>query len=102
MTSPHLELLGLTDNEIWHVSIENGDTCVYLNGTVILSVEAWENTTANTKDIANAMGVALNIPVHELEMAVPLDDDWNWDDVYELLPDPAELARAAPPDHPQS
>lgn len=26
--------------------------------------------------------------------------DWNWDDVYELLPDPAELARAASSDRP--
>lgn len=76
--------------ELILVKLGNGDSAVYLNAKPIYFLESFEVAGSRqarlpsflAETLAEAMGVDLQI----VEMDEPKDAEWNWDDVYELLP----------------
>lgn len=73
--------------EIVAVTLANGDCALFINGNVVYSVEACDKgDPANPVELGIKMSTSLNVTAHAVEMAVPSDEDWNWQDVYELLP----------------
>jgi len=77
----------MNKTEIVAVTLANGDCALYLNGNVVYSVEACDKgDPANPVELGIKMATALEVTPHAVEMAVPKDEDWNWEDVYELLP----------------
>lgn len=73
--------------EIVVVSLRNGDSALFLNGQVIYSVKANNKGDPDSPlDLGMKMATALGITPHAVEMSAPKDVDWNWQDVYELIP----------------
>lgn len=73
--------------ELIFVSLQNGDTALFVNGDAVLSLDASE-AGQSPGEIGDYLAKALGVPLQSIEMAVPADDDWSWNDVYELLPTP--------------
>lgn len=74
-------------HELIKVDLSNGDSVVYLNGVKI--VHQGGNDVPDSEsamDILFNLAEALNCSYEIHQMDVPSDSDWNWDDVYELLP----------------
>ena len=81
--------------EIISVTLSNGDVALFVNGDAILTLEA-DETGHNPASIGEYLAKALGARVQEVSMDVPLDDDWSWNDVYELLPPQTPSAVPAP------
>ena len=71
--------------ELECVVLENSDAALFLNGEVIYSLDA-NDEGQSAPDLGRAIASALGVSMGYVEMAVPLDSDWNWNDVFELLP----------------
>lgn len=72
-------------NEVIVVTLSNSDEALFVNGATILSVDSWEKGP-DLVDVAKLLAEQLEVPLQTVEMPVPSDSDWNWSDVYELLP----------------
>lgn len=71
--------------EIIAVTLSNGDVALFVNGDAVIQLDAGDsgNDPAETGEyLAKALGVDLQ----QVSMETPSDDDWSWNDVYELLP----------------
>lgn len=84
--------------EIILVELRNGDAAIFLNSEVVYALEA-ENTGPCAIVTANNIAEALGVEVLAVEMDVPADGDWNWGDVYELVPSVAAARDAVPVAH---
>lgn len=82
-------------NELIHVLLDNGDSVLFLNANVILSKECWERGERSPEDVGEQLARALNVPLAKHAMPVPKDEEWQWLDVYELLP-PADKVEVKP------
>lgn len=73
--------------ELVAVTLASGDGALFLNGKVVYSVEACDKgEPANPVELCNKIASALEATPHAVEMAVPKDEAWSWQDVYDLLP----------------
>ena len=75
--------------ELILVELSNGDAAVFLNEWVVCSLDGGDRGTPPAS-VANCLANALRIDLLSIVMDVPSDDDWNWDDVLEILPPRAE------------
>lgn len=71
--------------EIILAILSNQDAALFVNGTLVSTFDMAETETLAI-NTANKLAGALDTPVHRFDIDVPTDDDWNWNDVYELLP----------------
>lgn len=74
--------------EVLAVTLSNGDSALFLNDEVVYSITGNVAGLAIDTPVALAikMATALEVTPHAVEMEVPSDEDWNWSDVYELIP----------------
>lgn len=73
--------------EIIAVTLANGDVALFVNGDAVIQLDAGEsgNDPAETGEyLAKALGVEMQ----KISMDEPSEDDWSWNDVYELLTPP--------------
>ena len=71
--------------ELICVVLENNDAALFLNDVLIYSLGA-NDEGQTAPDLGRSMESALGVQMRYEEMAVPLDEDWNWNDVLELIP----------------
>jgi hypothetical protein len=74
--------------EIISVTLSNGDVALFVNSDAVLQLDA-QDAGQNPAEVGKYLAEALGVELQEINMDVPTDEDWNWNDVYELLP-PAE------------
>jgi hypothetical protein len=74
-----------------HVTLSNGDTATFLNDTTIITRESWEREGALPEDVATQLSRALNVEVVRFDIETPKEDDWNWLDVLEALPEVEDI-----------
>lgn len=84
--------------EIIIVFVQNGDAALFVNGRKIYSLDASE-AGPSVQDLGEQFADSLGTAAKLVEVAVPKDDDWNWNDVYELL-DHSKLQQQMPDDEP--
>jgi hypothetical protein len=82
----------IVSEEIILVELDNEDSALFVNGRCAASSEASEGDPNTPLDIAVVLA-GLGHDVRHVVMDVPTDDDWSWDDVYELLPPLGPLPR---------
>lgn len=75
----------MTKMVVMCVSVDNGDAAVFLNGNLVYSIEADEESPHSAYSIALPIASALGVEVVEKVVATPSDPDWNWDDIYGLV-----------------
>jgi hypothetical protein len=78
--------------EIISVTLSNGDVALFVNSDAVLQLDA-QDAGQNPAEIGKYLAKALGVELQEINMDVPTDEEWCWNDVYELLP-PTELAEA--------
>lgn len=84
--------------ELICVSLNNGDCALFLNGDAVYQLDAQDHGQ-NPAEIGEALAKALDVTLTNIAMDVPSDEDWCWNDVYELLPpQEAESEPALMPD----
>lgn len=72
--------------EVIAVNLRNGDAAVFVNGATVYSIEAIDRRTIEPAALAARLAEQLGVEPVSIEMDVPSDEDWQWEDVYELLP----------------
>lgn len=82
-------------HELIYALLENGDCVLFLNGNVILTKESWERGERHPEDVGEQLGRALNVPMTRVSLPVPASDEWQWTDVYEMIP-PVEKVEVKP------
>lgn len=66
------------------VTVKTGDQAVIINGNIIAKFDPQiENT--NLCDLVENISTSLKVPFEVVEMDAPLDSDWGWNDILELL-----------------
>lgn len=76
--------------EVIVVNLANGDVALFVNSDAIYQLDASESGESPStigEHLAKAMGVELQ----SFSMGVPSDEEWSWNDVYELLPPAASI-----------
>lgn len=73
--------------EIIAVTLSNNDVALFVNGDAVLTLD-FSDSGENPTEIGKSLAKALGVELQEVEMDVPTDEDWSWNDVYELLPPP--------------
>jgi hypothetical protein len=73
------------------VTLANGDAALFVNGDAVVQYDASFGGD-RPATIGDSLAAALQTKLHVISMDVPLDEDWNWNDVYELLPPDGEPA----------
>jgi hypothetical protein len=69
-----------------HVSLDNGDTALFLNGLVVHSLDA-NQEGESPLELGKTLSRALGEPLHDCTWKTPITEDWNWhEDVYAHLP----------------
>lgn len=71
--------------EIIAVKLDNGDCALFVNGDAIYQLDASESGQCPF-EIGEQLAKALHTPLREIATSTPVDDEWSWNDVYELLP----------------
>lgn len=67
------------------VTLSNGDAALFVNGDAVAQYDASYGGD-NPATMADGLAAALKVELQSVTMDVPLDDDWNWNDVLELIP----------------
>ena len=78
--------------EVIAITLSNGDVALFVNGDAVLTLDA-SDSGENPAEIGKYLTKALGVELQKIEMEVPTDEDWSWNDVYELLP-PAQKTEA--------
>jgi hypothetical protein len=73
--------------EIIAVTLANGDVALFVNGDAVIQLDAGDSGT-NPAETGEYLAKALGVEMQQVSMEVPSDEDWSWNDVYELLPPP--------------
>ena len=71
--------------EIILVRLDSGDGALFVNGDALYTQDAGVGGTT-PREIGESLARALFVEMREVSMVVPSDDDWCWNDVYEVLP----------------
>jgi hypothetical protein len=68
------------------VTLNNGDTAFFLDGELMQSAEFACGEDVGAPEKTASILARAGIPVRFISMNEPSDPDWNWLDVFELLP----------------
>jgi hypothetical protein len=66
------------------VTIQAGDQAIIINNKIVATFDP-QFETDNLCDLVEKISLSLKVPFEVMEMATPLDSDWCWDDILELL-----------------
>lgn len=88
------EALSRTDDsqpsaaEVIMVKLSGGKSAVLLNSNCIYSNDHGMVLDKETsgEDLGASIAQSLGVELINVQMDEPLDEDWRWEDVYELLP----------------
>lgn len=68
------------------VKLTTGDVGLIVNNKVVITSDPAFGDDKDVDDVAERLASALGVEIHTVETTPPPGDDWNWDDVIELLP----------------
>ena len=71
--------------EIIGVTLTNQDVALFVNKKVLMSLDSTE-AGQNPLDFGSELAKALGVEMHTIVMDAPLDTEWAWAYVYELIP----------------
>jgi hypothetical protein len=71
--------------EIIAVSLDNGDSALFVNKDAVYQLDASESGQSPLS-LGEYLAKSLGTELRTVNMPVPNDDEWSWNDVYELVP----------------
>lgn len=71
--------------EIIAVTLANGDCALFVNGDAVIQLDACDSGN-DPAETGQYLAKALAVEMQQFSMETPSDEDWSWNDVYELLP----------------
>jgi len=78
-------LIETTPPEVIAVTLSNGDVALFVNQDAIYQRDASDSGQCPSM-IGEYLAKALGVELLVVNMDEPSDEDWSWNDVYELLP----------------
>lgn len=68
------------------VNLSTGDAGLVVNGQMVLSMDPDFENPSIVQEAAEKLASALNVALVVINREPPPMDDWNWDDVLQMLP----------------
>lgn len=85
----------MKQTEIIAVKLDNGDTALFVNGDAVLSKDA-STIVQDPAEVGQYLAKALGANLQQFNIETPRDEDWSWNDVYELLHVPEAMSAENP------